>query len=99
MTTYQVLYWHDIPLQVRAKGDGGRASVPLPDRFQEAVDQAAMALGLIGSDDYTDALQWSEPRERDGSVNEVATTIADEIDRAQPQIDWRATVEAQRANS
>ena len=51
MTTYQVLYWHDIPLQVRAKGDGGRASVPLPDRFQEAVIDAAQgAHGVSCSD-------------------------------------------------
>ncbi len=56
MTTYQVLFWHDIPVQVRAKGVDGRASVALPDRFQEAIDQAAMAAGMIGSDDYTEAL-------------------------------------------
>ena len=43
MTTYQVLYWHDIPLQVRAGGRRDRASIELPIRFQEAVDNAAMA--------------------------------------------------------
>jgi hypothetical protein len=29
----------------------------LPDRFQEAVDAAAMVAGLIGSDDYTAQMQ------------------------------------------
>lgn len=83
---------------MRAKGDGGRASVPLPDRFQEAVDHAAMALGLIGSDDYTNALQWSEPQEREGIVIEVASAVAGELEQAYPQIDWKATVKAQRAS-
>src|SRR5215217_6675803 len=55
MATYQILYWHNIPVQVRAKDAGGRAGAELPARFQEAIDQAAMAAGMIGSDDYTEA--------------------------------------------
>ena len=94
MATYQVLYWHDIPVQVRARGAGGRASVPLPDRFQEAIDQAAMAAGLIGSDDYTAQLHWSEPEERPGTAREVAAAVAAETDARYPEIDWRATADA-----
>ena len=97
MATYQILYWHDIPVQVRARGTDGRASAPLPDRFQEAIDQAAMAAGLIGSDDYTAALRWSDPREREGSAREVAAAVAAELDRQYATIDWRATVESLRA--
>jgi hypothetical protein len=48
-----VIRWRDIPMQVLARGDGGSARALLPDRFQEAVDAAAMVAGLIGSDDYT----------------------------------------------
>jgi hypothetical protein len=48
-----VISWRDIPLQVVARGDGASARGLLPDRFQEAVDAAAMGQGLIGSDDYT----------------------------------------------
>ena len=93
MTTYQILYWHDIPSQVRAKGEGReRASVPLSARFQEAIDNAAMYAGLIGSDDYTEAFQWSEPQPRDGTAQEVAAKVAAEIEVQYEQIDWRATV-------
>ena len=28
------------------------------------IDQAAMAAGLIGSDDYTEAFRWGDPQER-----------------------------------
>ena len=48
-----VIRWRDIPMQVVARGEGGTARAMLPERFQEAVDAAAMVAGLIGSDDYT----------------------------------------------
>ena len=92
MATYQVLYWHDIPVQVRAKGEGGRASVSLPERFQEAIDLAAMSVGLIGSDEYTEAFRWSDQQSRDGTSNDVAAAVAAELDAQYPRIDWRATV-------
>src|SRR5690242_10608857 len=97
MATYQVLYWHDIPVQVRAKDAGGRVSAPLPERFQEAIDQAAMAAGLINSDDYSEAFRWGEPQERAGSAQEVAAAVAAELDAQYPEINWRETVAAIRS--
>jgi hypothetical protein len=94
MATYQVLYWHGIPAQVRAKGEGReRASAPLPDRFMQAIDAAAMAAGLTGSDDYTDAFEWSAPQEREGNAQSVASMVASEIDAECMTIDWRAVAE------
>ncbi len=96
MAIYQILYWHDIPLQVRARGDDGRASVPLPERFQEAADQAAMAAGLSGSDDYTAGLRWGDQQERAGAAGAVAAAVAAELDRQYAEIDWRTTVASLR---
>ena len=54
MAELTVIRWRDIPMQVLARGsDGTTARALLSDRFQEAVDAAAMVAGLIGSDDYT----------------------------------------------
>jgi hypothetical protein len=92
MATYRVLYWNDIPSQVRARSDGReRASVALPERFQEAIDNAAMLAGLVGSDDYTGAFHWGEPTDREGSAHEVAAAVAAELDAQFADIDWRAT--------
>lgn len=96
MATYQILYWHDIPAQVRARDSEGRASANLTDRFQEAIDLAAMSLGLIGSDEYTEAFRWGDAQERDGSAREVATAVAAELEAQHPAINWRATVAAVR---
>jgi hypothetical protein len=69
-----VIRWRDIPMQVLARG-GGATSVRalLPDRFQEAVDAAAMVAGLIGSDDYTEQMRMDTRECGDDLQHEVDT--------------------------
>ena len=94
MANYQVLYWYDIPVQVRARDENRRANRPLPDRFQFAVDQAAMEANLTGSDTYTDLFQWSNPEDRPGSAEDVVVAVVAELIDKFPTIDWRKTAEA-----
>lgn len=93
MAKFQVMYWHDIPVQVRAGGRRDRVSIELPQRFQVAVDNAAMAVGLTGTDGYLDGFRWGEPEEREGSPETVANAVAAELDAQFTKIDWRKTVE------
>lgn len=93
MTSYQIMYWHDIPVQVRAGGRRDRVSVELPQRFQVAVDNAAMAADVTGTDAYLEGFAWSDPQERDGTPQEVADSVAAELERQFAVIDWRATAE------
>jgi hypothetical protein len=93
MASYQILYWHDIPVQVRAGGRRDRHAEALPDRFQEAVDSAAMRAGLTGSDAYTDGFQWGEQQERDGTAEAVAKAVAAELSAQFMEIDWRKTAD------
>jgi len=44
--------WRDIPAQVIAKAGRRSAKRQLPDRFQEAIDRAAMRHGLRETDAY-----------------------------------------------
>jgi hypothetical protein len=96
MATVQILYWHDIPVQVKAVAGRERRSVSLSDRFQEAVDRAAMIVGVIDSDDYTELYEWGEPQEREGTPQEVAPAVAAELEAQYETIDWRATADALR---
>lgn len=96
MATYQILYWFDIPVQVKAAVGRNRRTIPLTDRFSEAVDAAAMASGLIGSDAYTEQFRWGDALERDGEPEEVAMAVAAELEAQYPEIDWRATAETLR---
>ena len=47
-----VVSWRDIPAQVLAKAGRRTARWPLSDRFQEAIDRAAMRAGLRETDAY-----------------------------------------------
>jgi Virulence factor len=72
-----VIRWRDIPMQVVARGEGGAsARALLPERFQEAVDAAAMVAGLIGSDDYTEQMVMDRRDCGDDLDAEVAAVAA-----------------------
>jgi Virulence factor len=94
LAAFQILYWHDIPLQVRAREGRKRASRTLTPRFQAAVDNASMKAGLTGDDDYLALLRWSEAEERSGSPDDVAEAVAAEIEARFQTIDWNKTVES-----
>lgn len=96
MATYQVLYWYDIPVQVRAGSRRDRCSVELPERFQLAVDQAAMASGMDSTDDYLAGFRWSDAAEQDGTPQEVAAAVAEALQAAHPSVNWRKTAELAR---
>ena len=98
MATFQILYWADIPVQVKASEGRTRASAALSDRFQEAVDAAAMVAGMVGSDAYTEQFHWSDAQERAGSPRAVADAVAAELEATYGDVDWRATAEALRSN-
>ena len=62
MPELTVIWWRDIPAQVTAKEGRRSARAQLSDRFQEAIDAAAMRAGLIGTDAYLQ--EWRrEPRD------------------------------------
>jgi hypothetical protein len=85
VTEYRITFWREIPTMVTARDTGGAtAKAALPDRFQEAVDEAAMRQGLAGSDAYLDAWEQGPWQAADGSPDEVAARIAAELDAAHP---------------
>lgn len=51
-----VIGWRDIPAQVVASRGREKVRVELSQRFQMAIDRAAMNAGLVGTDDYLE--QW-----------------------------------------
>jgi hypothetical protein len=85
MAEYQVTYWRDIPATVTAR-EGRRQTVrvELPGRFQEAIDELAMRLGLTGTDAYLADWRRGPWQDRPGSPDEVACAVAAELDGAHP---------------
>ena len=85
MATYQVLYWQELPSQVKAEDPSGEHHIELPQRFQEEIDRVATERGAIGTDAYLDGWIWGDEIDRDGSAEEVAKAIAAEIETKFPE--------------
>jgi len=80
MATYQTMSWHGIPTGVKANDGTKVKRENLPLRFQAAVDAAATNTGNMDTDAYLAGWKWSEPEERPGSAEEVARTVAAELE-------------------
>ena len=55
------------------------------DPEMEWIDQLAAQRGLQGTDDYLAQWQWSDELERDGSAEDVARALKDELEA---DADW-----------
>ena len=77
---YQILYWKDIPAQVRVYEGRKPISRQMPKRFQVEIDRTAMELGLARTDDYLDQWQWTEKQERPGEPEELLNTLVQELE-------------------
>ncbi len=97
MATYRILYWHDIPSQIRAEDENGRVTRQLPERFQLAIDDAAMRAKAIDEDSYLNGFRWSEEKQRAGTAEVVADQLLEELDFNYPEIDWKQTADNVKA--
>lgn len=80
MALYQILYWQDIPSQVKAWDGFDEAKVELAPRFLKRIDQTAQSQGLTETDVYLSQWRWSEEQERPGSAEEVAQAVKIELE-------------------
>ncbi len=80
MPDVTIVYWRDIPAQVIV-GKGRRGSkMPLPERFEQAIDRAAMKVGASETDAYLAEWRKAAPYEVAGEADEVARAEAARID-------------------
>jgi 5-methyltetrahydrofolate--homocysteine methyltransferase len=80
-STYKVLYWQEVPSQVRAEDDAGNdVSVELPPKFAQRIDLLAQKRGITGADAYTAEWKWSDEQERDGSAHDVVAAVIAELE-------------------
>jgi hypothetical protein len=79
-----VIYWRDIPAQVRANAGRERAATELPKRFMIAVDRAATVAGKTKVDDYV--AEWREETRPCGpDLRAEAELEAKRLTEAHPQ--------------
>jgi hypothetical protein len=85
ITTYRILYWQEVPSQIKAEDERDEVTVSLDPRFMERIDQLAAQRGLHQTDDYLAQWQWSEEQQREGAAEEVAQAIKAQLEA---ENDW-----------
>src|SRR5207248_6198391 len=77
----QITSWRELPSLVVARDGTSEAKVPLPPRFQEAIDEAAMRLGEVSSEAYLDGWRRSPWTPGAGTPGELAAETAERLER------------------
>ncbi|KAJ04663.1 virulence factor [Sulfitobacter mediterraneus] len=80
MPEVTIVYWRDIPAQVIVgKGRRGEKRA-LPERFEQAIDRAAMKVGAEDTDAYLAEWRKAPPFTVEGNDAEVADSEAARLD-------------------
>ena len=80
MADVTIVYWRDIPAQVIV-GKGRRGTkVQLSERFEQAIDRAAMKSGAAETDDYLAEWRKADPYTVEGADADVAAAEAARIE-------------------
>ena len=75
-----IVYWRDIPAQVIV-GKGRRAKkIQLSERFEQAIDRAAMKSDQKSTDDYLAEWRKAEPIQIEGDPDNIAEEQAKKIE-------------------
>ncbi|WP_420628490.1 virulence factor [Candidatus Leptofilum sp.] len=81
---YQIIYWRDIPAQVKARAGRQRLSKPLSKRFEVAIDEAAMRAGKTESEAYLAEWRNGEWQESEGEPETLLAKFVSELEAAYP---------------
>ena len=80
MPDVTIVYWRDIPAQVIVGSGRKAAKVQLSERFEQAIDRAAMKTGAAGSDDYLAEWRKAPAYVVEGDQVDVAASEAARIE-------------------
>ncbi|MEM9010682.1 MAG: virulence factor [Pseudomonadota bacterium] len=80
MPDVTLVFWRDIPAQVIVGRGRQGAKMPLPERFEQAIDRCAMKVGAAGTDAYLAEWRKADPYAVDGAPDQVAKAEAARLD-------------------
>ena len=90
-----VVYWRDIPSQVIIKRGRNKGKWMLSERFQEAIDSAAMKSGKAGTDDYvTEWRRVTTECENSEDIQAQAKAEADQYELDFPDTRLKTMIDA-----
>jgi hypothetical protein len=81
-TLYQIVYWRDIPAQIKVRAGKQRLARSLSQRFQEAIDEAAMLARATSTDAYLEDWRTSEWEPGQDDPEQLADALVAELESA-----------------
>ena len=93
MARITIVSWRDIPAQVIVGKGRAAAKVQLPERFEQAIDRAAMRAGARDDDAYLAEWRRTDGGEAEGDATMVARTLAERLEAEHPPETLRELVE------
>ena len=94
MAQLVTVYWRDIPAQVIVKKSRDSAKRQLDERFEKAIDRAAMRANLRDTDSYLAEWRRAAPVEVSDDLEAEATKAAAALESAYPEEKLKELVEA-----
>lgn len=94
MATVTIVYWRDIPAQVIVRQGRRTAKVQLTERFEKAIDRAAMRGGARDSDAYLADWRRGDPEACGDDLEAVVAARAAALEVAFPDDRLKLLVEA-----
>jgi Virulence factor len=92
MADVTIVYWRDIPAQVIV-GKGRRGSKrQLEERFEQAIDRAAMKVNAKDSDAYLAEWRKAAPYALDGEAGDIAEAEAQRLEAEYDQDRLKALI-------
>ena len=93
MAQLTVVYWRDIPAQVIVKKGRDSAKIQLNERFEKAIDRAAMRANLRDTDSYLAEWRRAAPVEVSDDLQAEADKKAAELEAQFDDAKLKALVE------
>ncbi len=84
MAQLNIVFWRDIPAQVIVKAGRQAAKRQLTERFEKAIDRAAMKAKLRDTDSYLAEWRRADPVECGGDLEAEAAAAAARLEAAYP---------------
>ena len=94
MAQLTVVYWRDIPAQVIVKKGRDSAKIQLTERFEKAIDRAAMRANLRDTDSYLAEWRRAAPVEVSDEIQAEADKKAAELEAVFDDAKLKTLVEA-----
>lgn len=93
MPEVTIVYWRDIPAQVIV-GKGRRAAKKqLAERFEQAIDRAAMKIGSSDTDAYLAEWRKADPYIVEGDAADIAQAELERLDAEYDQDRLKALID------